>query len=198
MHLLLGAKPLKALLVALLLIIVGAWCYLLGSNNAKQDFMAKQANVVIQSQSNAQAEVKASLEKSVALDKSLRTTTQFMDQISKQAVARVEATQPRSQNDCPAQVWSGIKLDTQGYNPWAFDNATVGLLNAARLNDPNHAAVVSDGQGEQPSTVTVSQLVENDLEVVKEYHVVAERHSSLVDYIQEKINDGYLFCKPST
>ncbi|EMB2321420.1 hypothetical protein ACN1NW_000377 [Acinetobacter baumannii] len=49
MHLLQGTKPLKVFLVVALLVIVSAWSYLLGSNNAANK-AKQQAETVIHSQ----------------------------------------------------------------------------------------------------------------------------------------------------
>lgn len=61
----------------------------------------------------------------------------------------------------------------------------VRLLNRARLDqDP---AVGSNAAIEPTADVGLPELVDNDLEVVKRYHLLAKRHDALVDWVDNNL-----------
>lgn len=70
---------------------------------------------------------------------------------------------------------------------YRVDTATVGLLNAAALDQP--APVPASGTDEKVGTltgVTANDLVEDRLTITKLYRALAKRHDSLVDWILDK------------
>ena len=71
---------------------------------------------------------------------------------------------------------------------WTLDDWTVRMLNAARSSAAApDAAVSGDGTSEGTAPVGKAELIDNDLEVVKLYRELAERHDSLVDYVETLI-----------
>lgn len=81
--------------------------------------------------------------------------------------------------------------DYRNYSGDGFilDLGTVGLLNAAREGRALEPSSSSDEKESAPSTVGVTDLVENDLEIVKMYHSLAKRHDELVDAVQKKLKE---------
>jgi len=72
--------------------------------------------------------------------------------------------------------------------PVAFvDVGTVWLLDAARRNEPLHSASISDEAAAEASDVTLSEFVENDLEVVKLYHQLASEHRALIEAVKSEM-----------
>lgn len=59
----------------------------------------------------------------------------------------------------------------------------VRLLNAARENRTADPATWRDAEVKAPSDITVAGFVQNDLQVVEQYHDLAQRHDELVDYV---------------
>lgn len=69
-------------------------------------------------------------------------------------------------------------------NRFDLDVGTVGLLNSARSGAPGDPAAISDESGKASSGLTLSELLDNDLEVVQRYHELAKDHDALVDFVE--------------
>lgn len=69
-----------------------------------------------------------------------------------------------------------------------LSTVAVRVLDSARLNTDLGATSGSDAEVGTPSDVTVSEFVENDLEVVRLYQRLAARHDELVNYVEGKLN----------
>jgi hypothetical protein len=70
-----------------------------------------------------------------------------------------------------------------------LDRGTVGLLNAAREGRGVGAAGSSDEAQSAPSTVGVTDLIANDLDIVQMYLELAKRHDELVDAVEKHLKD---------
>lgn len=57
------------------------------------------------------------------------------------------------------------------------------MLNSARAGTLDSSAIPGDAEGKAPSSVAVTEFIDNDLEVVGIYHELAKRHDALVDYV---------------
>lgn len=71
-----------------------------------------------------------------------------------------------------------------------FDVGTVRLLNDARAGQAGAAVdptAGSDAASQAPSGVGIPALIDNDLEIVKQYHELAERHDALVDSVEQEL-----------
>lgn len=66
----------------------------------------------------------------------------------------------------------------------SLDVGTVSLLNSARNGTPVDSAGVSDESGQAASGLTLSELLDNDLEIVQLYHELAKKHDTLVDFVE--------------
>lgn len=73
--------------------------------------------------------------------------------------------------------------------PFVLDVGTVRLLNAARQGSAVESAGGSNEALNAPSSVGVSKLIDNDLEVVKLYNELATRHDALVDAVELKLKE---------
>lgn len=59
----------------------------------------------------------------------------------------------------------------------------VRLLNAARGGAADRPAIGSDAEGQAPSDVAVQDFIDNDFDIVAEYHGLAKRHDALVEFV---------------
>lgn len=183
-------------------------CFSLGYVTATEKSKDKQVKVATLTQSNSNKEVLASQAKSVAVETKVAASTQKIEAIKQEAVKRVEKTEPKvtiqtvyrtpgekdgSTNDNNHDTVVGLSVETS--RPWTFDNGTVRLFNAARINDTDSASSGSDASDQTASDVTVGKFAENDLEVVSLYHDQSERLKALQDYVKEKQDQGFMLCK---
>lgn len=197
---------LKIIMALAAMIVCFAVGYDLGGDRQK----AKQIDAVVQAQADSKNEALASQAKSVAIESSTAASTQTIKSLSDQAVKRVENNEPKvitktvTVYKCPGETNvnsndSTTELPTSVVEisrPWTFDSGTVRLLNSARANDTDSTASVSNVADQTPTDVTVGKFVENDLEVVSLYHDQSVRFKALQDYVKEKQDEGYMFCKP--
>ncbi|WP_374335555.1 hypothetical protein [Methyloversatilis sp.] len=72
-------------------------------------------------------------------------------------------------------------------SPVYLTRGAVSVLDTARQNIDLDSSAVVDEESRKASDVTVEELIQNDLEVTRMYHELAERHDSLVDFVQSKI-----------
>ncbi|WP_151708790.1 hypothetical protein [Acinetobacter brisouii] len=207
MPLFLQATLAKIAIIAIMLVtaFVGGW--VCGKHHAVNPApQPAKVSIVKQNEQAAASEVVESQRKSIAVEQSVVETHKRIDTISKEVVKRVEQRQPTTVTVKPKENQHGLNPNNQTLQPsaeqgsvsdapWTFDIGTIRLLNAARDNDPNYTAAVNNDADQGASEVTVSKFAENDLEIVGQYHELAEQHKALQDYIKEKQEQGYMFCK---
>lgn len=189
---------------------VMALCFTLGYAVATGNQKDKQIEVATLTQADSNKEVLASQAESIAIEDRVAASTQKIEAVKDEAVRRVEANEPKvitktvTVYKCPGDTNDSSTNDSdrttvvglsETYSPWTFDSRTVRLLNAARANDTDSTASSSDASDQTASDVTVGKLVENDLEVVGLYHEQSERFKALQDYVKDKQDQGYMFCK---
>lgn len=188
---------------------VMALCFTLGYAVATSNQKDKQIEAATLTQADSNQEVLASQAKSIAIEDKVAASTQKIEAIKDEAVRRVEANEPKvitktvTVYKCPGEnhvsnandgdPMPAVSIETS--RPWYFSNGVVRLLNAARANDTDSTASSSDASDQTASDVTVGKLVENDLEVVGLYHEQSERFKALQDYVKDKQDQGYQFCK---
>jgi hypothetical protein len=63
------------------------------------------------------------------------------------------------------------------------------LLNDARTGAPFNPATINNEEGGTPSGLSLADILDNDLEVVKKYHELASRHNGCVDYVDGLVKD---------
>ncbi|HEO0817055.1 TPA: hypothetical protein U9M35_002911 [Acinetobacter baumannii] len=193
----------RLLLSLAALVVAFAVGYDFGSDREK----AKQISELTQAQADSNKEILKSQEESKAIEGRVGELTQKVKDISDKAVERVKANEPkvvtkvieRCSGDDSISNETGFSPVSETVvevsRPWTFDYGTVRLLNSARTNDTDSAASISNVGDQTPTDITVSDFVENDLEVVALYHEQSERYKSLQDYIKSKQDEGYMFCK---
>lgn len=186
-------------------------CFTLGYVVATGNQKDKQIEATTSAQAESNNEVLASQAKSIATESKVEASTQKIKAIKEEAVKRVEANEPKvitktvTVYKCPGEnhvsksndvdsATSAVSVETS--LPWTFDSRTVRLLDSARTNDTNSTANINDASDQAPSNVTVSDLVSNDLEVVSLYHDQSTRFKALQDYVKDKQDQGFMFCKP--
>lgn len=81
---------------------------------------------------------------------------------------------PAPEQDCPAVADGGTAF---------LDVATVRLLDDARAGAAD-APAWGDAEVEAAADVSVTEFVQNDLEVVGMYHDLATRHDALVEWVE--------------
>ena len=82
-----------------------------------------------------------------------------------------------------------VSAPSCGGGDLVLDVGTVGMLDAARQGRALGAAGSDDEAQSAPSAVGVTDLVVNDLEVVRLYLDLAKRHDELVDAVEKKLQD---------
>lgn len=88
-----------------------------------------------------------------------------------------------------AQVSVAAESACGGTGHYFLDLGTVGLLNAARQGRSLESAASRDEAQSAPSTVEVTGLVVNDLDIVQMYLNLAKRHDELVDAVEKHLQD---------
>lgn len=195
----------KTLLSLAILVAVFTIGYDLGGDRQK----AKQLEAVVTSQTDSNKEVLASQAKSIEVQEQTAASSHKIEAIKDEVAKRIEPNEPKvitkivtkyvGVPDDSCNTSSGMpngETVIETSRPWAFDSGTVRLLNSARANDTDSTTDSSDGSDQAVTDITVGKFVENDLEVVSLYHDQSVRLKALQDYVKEKQDDGYMFCKP--
>lgn len=137
---------------------------------------ADQFESVTNAQHQTAQGIQQSLEQSSAVEKTVTDSTIQVAAISKAVVKRIKKQEESNDANlrpiCPAT---------------SFDVSTVRLLNDARAGTAPDASTLNDAEGQAASGLTLSELLENDLEVVSQYHDLSARHNALVDYVEAQI-----------
>lgn len=195
----------KTLLSLAVLVAVFTIGYDLGGDRQK----AKQLEAVVTSQTDSNKEVLASQAKSIEVQEQTAASSHKIEVIKDEVAKRIEPNEPKvitkivtkyvgvpddSSNTSSGMPNGETVIETS--RPWTFDSGTVRLLNSARANDTDSTTDSSDGSDQAVTDITVGKFVESDLEVVSLYHDQSVRFKALQDYVKEKQDDGYMFCKP--
>lgn len=200
----------KVVLKVCVALALMALCFSLGYAYATGKQKDKQIEAATIAQTDSNREVLASQAKSIVVEDKVAASTHKIEAIKREAVGQVAADEPRvitktvTVYKCPGErnvdstndnVQNAVVGLSEISRPWTFSNGTVRLLNSARTNDTNSPSSSVDASDQTPSSVTVSDLVGNDLEVVSLYHDQSERFKALQDYVKDKQDQGYMFCK---
>lgn len=125
--------------------------------------------------------------------------TQLTNHLAKQAQNHKKATQDASPNPHAPAAGSPAQGDPVLLGAAVLDELTVRLLDDARANRPaQEAGGAADGGDEEgraaatPTAVTGGQFAINDLMVVRQYHELAARHDTLVEWIKHQCIDPAL------
>lgn len=177
-----------ALVIGLVAAFGGGYLY----GKAKADAACEQKMAKIQSES-VDAELLALKEaeiRTLKADLKDKEKGQKIETIKTQVVEKIV--------QAPPQI---IEVKEDGevvYLPFTFDTDTVRLLNEARTDETYRDAFGVIGGPETPSDVGIEEFVENDLEVVKLYHELANRYRTLQKFVQDHVDEGYKFCKTAS
>jgi hypothetical protein len=147
---------------------------------------ADQLDAVVESQREVAVDLRDSLKQSVAVEEKITASTQAVQEVRKQVVKRVKppTQKPAEKPDADRpEAFANLRVR----DDWTLDLGTVWMLDSAREGLPFDPTRLRDGAGEASSDVGVPELIDNDLEVVQQYHELAERHNALVDYVESVI-----------
>lgn len=131
-------------------------------------------------------EIKASHEKSMAVETQAEQAKKNVETIKEVVVKRVQMKEPMVCKE---------ENSNESNELWTFDGATVRLLNNARRNEAVDTTTSDNATNQTATNITVSKFVENDLDVVAMYHDLAVRHKALQDYVRQQQEQGYQLCK---
>ena len=132
----------------------------------------------------AQEDAVRSSEVEVALVRDNERVSNNVDAIKQLAVKRVKATE-QTRGPFP-QILETIVV--RPVDPVVLiDVGTVWLLDAARRNDTVLPSALGDEAAAEPSDVTLSELIANDLEIVKLYHQLANEHRTLIQAVKDEM-----------
>lgn len=129
---------------------------------------------------------------SVGIEAKVDSGKAVATKIQSAAAQRITNQQERINEDFARQIARQVdKASSQAPVCPAFvlDVGTLGLLNAAREGTAVEPTGGSDEALNAPSAVGVKKLVDNDLEIVKQYHELATRHDALVDAVEKKLKE---------
>ena len=195
----------KIALKALAVLAAMAVCFAVGYDLGGDKQKAKQIEAVIQTQTDSKNEVLESQAKSISVEERVTASTQKIESIKDEAVKRIEANEPKvtiksvgvSTNDSNSigEQSSGEPAVVEDTRSWTFDSGTVRLLNSARSNDTDSTASIDYATDQSPTDITIGKFVENDLEIVSLYQDQSVRFKALQDYVKEKQDQGYMFCR---
>lgn len=132
--------------------------------------------------SDAQTETASEVQKS--LQTSLTVETKADAQSERVSVIRNKAR--KHFKETPNEARLDRKTDCPS-GPAVLDAGTVFLLNTARSRTGIGAPEFGDEEGRAASPVSLSDLIDNDLEVVGKYWELAERHDALVDWVEAEV-----------
>lgn len=198
---LLLANPIlsKILTIITLSALFGAGGFWLGVKHEAHNQALKQIDVVVKTQVASAQEARKSVQISANVERQAATSIQNTQSIAKLATARISAQQQLvcKQEKASGNEYNPISTSIYKLDPWTFDVGTVRLLNAARSNDTFDATSLGDVANQAPSSVGVTEFVENDLTVVGMYHDLAIRHAALQDYVTQKQDQNYALCQIS-
>lgn len=164
----------KNLALAVALALTFGFCtgYQMKSRFVKAD----QYESVIEAQHQTAQDIQQSMEQSLVVEKAVTDSTNNVAAIKKAVIKRIKKREQSNDANlrplCPAT---------------SFDVSTVRLLNDARAGTTPDAATLNDAEGQAASGLALSELLENDLEVVSQYHDLSARHNALVDYVEAQI-----------
>lgn len=171
-------------LVAALSTAVG---FMVGAWTQKQFMKADQLDAVVESQREVAVDLRDSLKASVAIEERITASTQNVQAVRKEVAKRVvppPAPQPQPVAETTRENLPEAHANLRPRNHWTLDVGTVWMLDSAREGLPFDATRLRDGASQAPSEVGVTELIDNDLEIVQLYHELAERHNALVDYVE--------------
>jgi hypothetical protein len=154
-----------------------------------------QVKVRDQALKNTGKNIAAQHQTSITIEKKVAQTNSNVDKVKTAAAKRVIKQQERQHEQCnvqPDHPTAGNDQAPAGRSGGGFvlDVGTVRLLDAARRGEapsPADTTGSRDAALEAPSAVGLPALIDNDLDVVKEYHDLAIRHDALVDWVEQKI-----------
>lgn len=185
---------LRNVILALLMgLIVGTAC---GFYTKAQFFEAEQKDEVAEVRKTDAASITQAAQKDQALGQRQDTKTAAVEEIKKEfrneksPGKRLSHGTPANRNQqarSQKPIAQGLEpADVQDFvDPFDLSIADVRLLNSAREGAFDRSALPSDAEKQTPSSVTREEFIENDLDIVAEYHRLAEAHDELVDAVAE-------------
>lgn len=151
--------------------------YCAGYYTKAQFVKADQLDTVTKAQEQTAANIQESLKASTAVEQQVTASNQKVGDIRKEVASRVKQKEKEI-------VYVEKKVPVPVADVCALDAGTVGLLNDARAGAAANPAGSSDGKSKAAADVEFSEFIDNDLQVVEQYHELATRHNALVDYVQ--------------
>lgn len=142
----------------------------------QQFVKADQLEAATEAQIQTTTEVKESLETSLDVEEKVAASDKQVSKIRSQVAAHLkkEVTNEQSKEGCNS-------------NEPVIDGRTVFLLNSARSGIGIDTTGDGDGEVKTAAPVGLSELIDNDLEVVQLYRELSQRHDSLVDWVKAEV-----------
>ncbi len=159
------------------LCLVAGLAFLGGRHFESAQVARQQLDAAIRIQDSIQQEAALSVAKSEQVDQRIAASSQRVRKAQSAVRERLSQPQEPTANDAHPSPDSS----------WQLDVGTVGLLNAARANTDPDTAGLGDAESQAPSGIGAEEFIDNDLEIVRLYHELAERHNALVDYVEEQM-----------
>jgi len=168
----------NTLIVAFLCLAIGAGAgFYLKGRLVKANQVEKVEQAIEKTADNIIEANKASEQ----IEEKAEETKQAVRIVTKTVVQRVKKVEKvyECQNTEVAQASNG----SSGAYVWNLDVGTVRMLNDARAGRTPDSTAGSDAESKAPSGLAPSQFIENDLQIVEQYHDLATRHDALVDWV---------------
>lgn len=178
---------LKNLLLTALLGLAAGFC---SGYYTKAKFQeADRVQVAEQVISQAAKDIVIAQEINEAIVKTVTKTVANSSEIRKAAAKHLAQSQPIEEKAIAEQTPQNAGTWIKTCPDRTLDIFTVGLLNDARTNAPFGSSSGGYAESQTTSGVTFADFVDNDLEVVQQYHELATRHDALVDYVSGLIRN---------
>lgn len=182
----------KNLLTATLLsaFVFGASGFYGGWVAKDNSYKAKETKVLNAARADDVVTAQKAVAESVVIEKAVDASEARIESI-KAKVRKHEqtvATCPNVEKEVRWQETQAGALQLEAYRTDPIlEPAVVRLLNAAREGRSADPAPGGDAEVEASAPVAVSDLIQNDLSVVGEYHSLAKRHDALVDWVTDLV-----------
>lgn len=122
------------------------------------------------------------------LQENISSSEENVQKIRKEIKRHVPFVQtPTAKPEVDAGAGKVVDLREAGCPERTLSVGVAGMLNAARAGRSFDPAAWSNAESEAPSGITDQDFIDNDLEVVGQYHDLAKRHDALVDWVSQTV-----------
>ena len=172
----------KQIQIALVALFIGIG---IGYFTKGQFVKAERTDALIESQKEIVNDVIQAEKTNERVETAVAKTEQKSN-VAKQTIRKIPFVVVEPGN-CPANPEPEVASVSRTDDVLHLGRGAVSVLDAARENVDLDPAAISNEESRAASDVTLDEFVQNDLEVVRMYHELSERHNTLVEFVSSKI-----------